>query len=70
MVLQSLRRASTHTVRAGILPVAPEDRTDRHYSKVFFVFFSANFNILSCVFIGYMRLCLTHLDSLDSRRVR
>ncbi|TFY67454.1 hypothetical protein EVJ58_g1602 [Rhodofomes roseus] len=31
----------------GIVPVAPEDRTDRHYSKVFFVFFSANFNILS-----------------------
>jgi len=31
----------------GILPVPPEERTDRHYSKVFFVFLSANFNILS-----------------------
>lgn len=34
---------------AGILPVPPSQRTDRHYSKVFFVFFSANFNILSYV---------------------
>ncbi|KZT63359.1 hypothetical protein DAEQUDRAFT_733926 [Daedalea quercina L-15889] len=31
----------------GILPVPPAQRTDRHYSKIFFVFFSANFNILS-----------------------
>ncbi|KAI0726995.1 NCS cytosine-purine permease [Fomitopsis betulina] len=31
----------------GILPVPPSQRTDTHYSKVFFVFFSANCNILS-----------------------
>lgn len=37
------------TLLAGILPVPPSQRTDRHYSKVFFVFFSANCNILSYV---------------------
>lgn len=31
----------------GILPVPPEHRTDTQYSKIFFVWFSMNFNILS-----------------------
>ncbi|KZT10370.1 NCS cytosine-purine permease [Laetiporus sulphureus 93-53] len=31
----------------GILPVPLEDRTDTQYSKVFFIWLSANFNILS-----------------------
>lgn len=46
------RLSSPHeltTLYAGILPVPPSQRTDTHYSKVFFVFFSANCNILSYV---------------------
>ncbi|EMD31874.1 hypothetical protein CERSUDRAFT_119154 [Gelatoporia subvermispora B] len=31
----------------GILPVPAEQRTDTQYSKIFFIWFSANFNILS-----------------------
>ncbi|KAJ7596499.1 NCS cytosine-purine permease [Mycena floridula] len=31
----------------GILPVSAEDRTDTQFSKIFFIWFSANFNILS-----------------------
>ncbi|KAI0938693.1 hypothetical protein AcV5_000314 [Taiwanofungus camphoratus] len=31
----------------GILPVPPEDRTDTQYSKLFFIWLSFNFNILS-----------------------
>lgn len=31
----------------GILPVQPEERTDTHYSKIFFIWLSFNFNILS-----------------------
>ncbi|CCM02509.1 uncharacterized protein FIBRA_04611 [Fibroporia radiculosa] len=31
----------------GILPVSPEDRTDKQYSKICFIWLSANFNILS-----------------------
>ncbi|KAI0089670.1 NCS cytosine-purine permease [Irpex rosettiformis] len=31
----------------GILPVPPSQRTDTHYSKIFFIWGSANFNILS-----------------------
>ncbi|PCH44946.1 hypothetical protein WOLCODRAFT_139341 [Wolfiporia cocos MD-104 SS10] len=31
----------------GILPVPPEDQTDRQYNKIFFIWLSANFNILS-----------------------
>ena len=34
---------------SGILPVPPERRTDTQYSKIFFVWFSMNFNILSFV---------------------
>ena len=40
---------STEPIRPGILPVPPELRTDSQYSKIFFVWFSMNFNILSFV---------------------
>jgi hypothetical protein len=33
----------------GILPVDVEDRTETHFIKIFFIWFSANTNILSCV---------------------
>ena len=33
----------------GILPVPPEQRTDRQFSKIFFIWLSANCNILSYV---------------------
>ena len=33
----------------GIHPVAIEDRTETHFIKIFFIWLSANTNILSCV---------------------
>lgn len=33
----------------GIRPVAAEERTDTQFNKIFFLWFSANFNILSYV---------------------
>ena len=33
----------------GIRPVAVIDRTETHFIKIFFIWFSANTNILSCV---------------------
>lgn len=35
----------------GIHPVAVEDRTETHFIKIFFIWMSANMNILSCVFL-------------------
>lgn len=40
---------TTEPTVSGILPVPPELRTDLQYSKIFFVWFSMNFNILSFV---------------------
>jgi hypothetical protein len=34
----------------GIHPVGVEDRTETHFVKIFFVWLSANMNILPCVF--------------------
>ena len=31
----------------GITPVAEHERMDKQFSKIFFIFLSANFNILS-----------------------
>lgn len=39
----------SYPCEVGILPVQPEERTDTHYSKIFFIWLSFNFNILSCV---------------------
>lgn len=36
----------------GIHPVAVEDRTETHFIKIFFIWMSANMNILSCVFLS------------------
>lgn len=44
----------------GILPVPPECRTDTQYSKIFFIWFSMNFNILSFV---YRLSCIGDLTS-------
>ena len=41
---------STESVVLGILPVPPERRTDTQYNKIFFIWFSSNFNILSSVY--------------------
>jgi hypothetical protein len=40
----------------GIHPVAVEDRTETHFIKIFFIWMSANMNILSCVFFSLNRL--------------
>jgi hypothetical protein len=40
---------NTGLTGSGILPVPPEHRTDSQYSKIFFVWFAINFNILSSV---------------------
>ncbi|KAI0340469.1 NCS cytosine-purine permease [Trametopsis cervina] len=43
-----MRKLLTWGVEArGILPVPPHQQTDRHYSKIFFIWLSANCNILS-----------------------
>lgn len=36
-------------VDPGVWPVPVEERTDTQFSKIFFIWFSANTNILSCV---------------------
>lgn len=46
--------SSAESTLSGILPVPPEGRTDTQYSKIFFIWFSMNFNILSFVY------CLLH----------
>ena len=47
--LWSARDPRAESIVSGILPVPPERRTDRQYSKIFFIWFSMNFNILSFV---------------------
>lgn len=34
-------------ITVGIWPVPPEERTDTQFFKIFFIWFTANFNILS-----------------------
>lgn len=45
-----IRDPNAEPVVSGILPVPPERRTDTQYSKIFFIWFSMNFNILSFVY--------------------
>src|SRR6266446_8985626 len=42
-------RTTPHSI--GIHPVAVEDRTETHFIKIFFIWLSANTNILSFVFL-------------------
>jgi len=56
------RDSSAKPITPGILPVPPECRTDTQYNKIFFVWFSMNFNILSFV-CGLGFLSCTRLDS-------
>ena len=35
-------------------PILPEDRTDTRLYQMFFVWFSANINVLACVFHAQM----------------
>lgn len=37
----------------GIVPTPPEERTDTAYQKIFFIWLSANCNILSCVSMSF-----------------
>ena len=39
----------------GIRPVNIEERTETHFIKIFFVWLSANMNILSCVRLSQLR---------------
>jgi len=45
----------------GIRPVAIEDRTETHFIKIFFLWFSGNMNILSCVCFYYYLNCARKL---------
>lgn len=49
----SLSTKLTECNCAGIYPVPPEQRLDRQFHKIFFIWFSANFNILS--YVSYLR---------------
>ena len=52
-ILHNFARLSAYRASEGITPVAERDRVDTHYSKIFFIWLSANFNILSCVFKSF-----------------
>jgi len=49
MLYYFVRGVSSDCGIEGIQPVPPEERTDRQFSKIFFIFFSMNTNILSLV---------------------
>jgi purine-cytosine permease-like protein len=46
----------------GVWPVPTEERTDAQFSKIFFIWFSANTNILSCV--GSLAWAYSESDSV------
>lgn len=54
----------------GIHPVAEEDRTETHFIKIFFIWLSANMNILSCVYRSPSLAMMTYCSCVDSRRAR
>jgi hypothetical protein len=58
----------------GIRPVDIEERTETHFIKIFFVWLSANMNILSCVCPSYSTTLVTQGPTIwlfiDSPRER
>lgn len=52
-------------MNTGIRPVQPEERTDTQFSKIFFIWFTMNFNILSYEKSSlYLKLYLSSLQVL------